>query len=159
MQSREYQSDDLPPSQPASGLASPWARLAAAIIDLLIIGIPTLVLVALAFTTGSLEDPSPELILASIVVFIVIFVIQMVLLGTRGQTIGKIALNIRIVDSQTGVHPGGGRLILLRTMLNAVLTSIPFLGGIYWLADSLFIFRRDHRTIHDHYSETCVVKV
>ena len=94
-----------------------------------------------------------------IVIVIALIVIQLVLLGTRGQTIGKIAMKIRIVDAQSGAHPGWARLILLRAIVNGILTSIPFLGTVYWIVDSLFIFRSDHRTIHDLYSGTRVVRV
>lgn len=163
MQYREYQSDDLPQSQPASELASPWARLAAVIIDGLIYAAVVIVFViitALTSSPGQSDEEFPlALILAAAVAVIVLFIIQMVLLGTRGQTIGKIVMNIRIVDVQTGDHPGWTRLVLLRAIVNGILTSIPFLGFIYFLVDSLFIFRPDHRTIHDLYSGTRVDKL
>ncbi len=149
MQYREYQSDDLPPSQPASELASHGSRLAAYIIDLLIFVISGLITV-LAIITESLGP-----MLAGIVVFIVILIIQMVLQGTRGQTIGKILMKIRIVDWRTGEHPGWMRLVLLRGIFHWGLSG----SLIYWLVDSLFIFREDRRTIHDLYSETRVDKL
>ena len=105
MQYREYQSDDLPPSQPAT----PWARLAAVIIDGLIVGIPGAIfwVLAIASLISEEDEGSLALALAGFVIIIVIIVIQMVLLGTRGQTIGKIAMKIRIVDAQTGTIPDG----------------------------------------------------
>ena len=54
---------------------------------------------------------------------LVLFIIQLVLLATRGQTIGKIIMKIRIVDAVTGQHPGWARLILLRTIVNSVIIS------------------------------------
>ena len=160
MQYREYRPDDLPPAQ----LASPWARLAAVIIDGLIymavIVVFAIIAAALTFSANQSDEEFPlAIILSASVAGIIVLIIQMVLLGTRGQTIGKIALNVRIVDSQTGEHPGWPRLVLLRAILNGILTSIPFLGGIYWIVDSLFIFRGDHRTIHDLYSGTRVDKI
>ena len=154
MQDRDYESGELPPVEQTSELASPWARLAAVIIDGLIVGIPGAIFWLLAFAAliSEEDEGSLALILAGLVILIAIIVIQMVLLGTRGQTIGKIALKIRIVDAQSGVHPGWARLVLLRAIVNGILTSIPFLGTIYWIVDSLFIFRADHRTIHDLYS-------
>ena len=163
MQYREYQSDDLPPAQPATEPASPWARLAAVIIDGLIYAAVVVVfaiIAALTFSANQSDEEFPlAIILAATVAVIIVLIIQMVLLGTRGQTIGKIALNIRIVDAQTGAHPGWPRLVLLRAIVNGILTGIPFLGGIYWIVDSLFVFRADHRTIHDLYSGTRVDKV
>ena len=68
-------------------------------------------------------------------------------------------MNVRIVDSVTGAHPGWARLILLRVIVQSILTSIPFVGGIYFIVDSLFIFREDRRTIHDMIAGTRVDKV
>ena len=149
----QYQADHQA-DQPASELASPLSRLAAVIIDTLIIYlVPGLVLIVAAFSG---DDASTGLILAGLAILIVIFVIQMALLGTRGQSIGKIAMKVRVVDAQTGNHPGWARLVLLRTIVNSIISGVIF---IYWIVDSLFIFRADHRTIHDLYSGTRVVKV
>ena len=154
----DYQAD-----QPATELASPWARLAAVIIDYLIllaVVVPLSAIAALTFAANQLEnDDASGVIAVAVVAFITVMIIQMVLLGTRGQTIGKIAMKVRIVDAQTGDHPGWARLVLLRSIVNGILTGIPFLGTIYWIVDSLFIFRADHRTIHDLYSGTHVVKL
>ena len=159
----QYQADDYQAAQPANELASPLARLAAVIIDILIllaVIIPLSIIAALTFAADQLEnDDASGVIAVAVIAFIVIFVIQMVLLGTRGQTIGKIAMKVRVVDAQTGAHPGWARLVLLRSIVNGILTGIPFVGNIYWLVDSLFIFRADHRTIHDLYSGTRVIKV
>ena len=167
MQYREYQPDDLPPNQSASELASPWSRLAAAIIDYWVVGggvgIIAFIVGILAFSSSldQLADdgPSVPFILWMLTASLAYKIVQWVLLGTRGQTIGKIALSIRIVDAQTGEHPGWPRLVLLRDIVNWILTIIPLLGVIYWIVDSLFIFRADHRTIHDLYSGTRVDKL
>ena len=159
MQYREYQSDDLSQAQPASELARPLSRLAAVIIDILIGIIVTAPFWIIALVPSDDGEVSTGLIAASIVVGIIFFIIQMVLLGTRGQTIGKIAMKVRIVDVQTGEHPGWPRLVLLRAIVNGLLTPIPLLGFIYFLVDSLFIFRPDHRTVHDLYSGTRVDKL
>ena len=106
-------------------------------------------------------------IVLTLLAFLVIFIVQMVLLATRGQTIGKIIMKIRIVDAQTGAHPGWARLILLRTLVNGLISGVlnavpvvgPGLGGVYFLVDSLFIFRADHRTIHDLIAGTRVDRV
>ena len=169
MQYREYQTDDLPPNQPASELASPWMRLVAVIIDILIyIGVSIIAAIVglLLFQNDTIfrsNDSGTEANVGFIILVvgaaIATLIVQWVLLGTRGQTIGKIAMKIRIVDAQTGAHPGWPRLVLLRAIVNGILTSIPFLGFVYFLVDSLFIFRPDHRTIHDLYSGTRVDKL
>ena len=96
-------------------------------------------------------------------VLLAVFIVQMALLAARGQTIGKIFTKIRIVDAQTGEHPGWARLVLRRTLLNwfvfGVLNATGVGGMVYMLVDSLFIFRSDHRTIHDLIAGTRVDKV
>lgn len=158
----QYQADHQS-DQPASELASPWIRLVAVIIDFLIyvgVSIVSVILGLLLFPGVRSDDSGTELGLGFIIFVagaaIVIFIVQMALLGTRGQTIGKIAMKVRVVDAQTGAHPGWPRLVLLRTIVNGIITGILF---IYWIVDSLFIFRGDHRTIHDLYSGTRVDKV
>lgn len=156
MSYRPYDSGEMAVEEPASELASPWARLAAWIIDGLIYFAAIVVAAIIGFFLAGGEVGAAIL---AIVTFIVVLVIQLVLLGSRGQTIGKIAMKVRIVDSQSGTHPGWARIVFLRTILHGILTGIPFVGGIYWLVDSLFIFRADHRTIHDLFASTQVVKV
>ena len=151
----QYQPDAMGVS--TSQLASPWARLAAVIIDVLLYAVLSIVLFFI-LEVASKQDPAVTgftIIGANLA----LFVVQMVLLGARGQTIGKILLRVRIVDAQTGGHPGWARIVLLRTVVNWILSGIPFIGWIYWLVDSLFIFRADHRTIHDMIAGTQVDKV
>ena len=162
----------MSPEEPASELASPGARLVAWIIDVLIYFVITIAAVIIGIAIAGvgisdLADFAPEFFLGALEVvislvllaFLALFIIQMALLAMRGQTIGKIILRIRIVDSVTGAHPGWARLILLRTLVQSIIASIPFIGFIYALVDALFIFRADHRTIHDLIAGTRVDKV
>ena len=148
----------MPAEEPATELASPWVRLAAVIIDgLIVLGLFIIVFLAGVVSFG-LEGGLLGL-LVLIPVYLAVLIVQMILLAMRGQTIGKIILRIRIVDSVTGAHPGWARLILLRTLVQSIIASIPFIGFIYALVDALFIFRADHRTIHDLIAGTRVDKV
>ncbi|MYA61824.1 MAG: RDD family protein, partial [Dehalococcoidia bacterium] len=116
MQYREYQTDDIPPNQAASELASPWMRLIAVIIDILIyagVSIIAAIVGLLLFPDDTVfrsDDMGTEANVGFIILVvgaaIITLIVQWVLLGTRGQTIGKIAMKIRIVDAQTGAHPG-----------------------------------------------------
>lgn len=175
---RPYETGEMAAEQPTSELASPGVRLVAWIIDFLIYFVVAIVALIIGLVTADLGirdiDFDTGFFLTIVVVigvtllaFLVIFIIQMVLLATRGQTIGKIIMKIRIVDAQTGEHPGWARLILLRTIVNGliygVVNAIPVagqgLGGLYFIIDSLFIFRADRRTIHDFIAGTRVDKV
>ena len=175
---RPYETGEMAAEQPTSELASPGVRLVAWIIDFLIYFVVAIVALIIGLVTADLGirdiDFDTGFFLTIVVVigvtllaFLVIFIIQMVLLATRGQTIGKIIMKIRIVDAQTGEHPGWARLILLRTIVNGliygVVNAIPVagqgLGGLYFIIDSLFIFRADRRTIHDFIAGTRVDKI
>ena len=156
---RPYESDDMSADEPTSELASPWARLAAVIIDWLIY----LVVAAIGFL-GTYFAAGPwqsERIMVPVLLGLLLLtvLVQLVLLGSRGQTVGKIVMKVRIVDSVTGMHPGWARIILLRTVVNGILRAIPGVGFAYYLVDSLFIFRADRRTIHDFIAGTRVDKV
>ena len=176
---RPYESGEMTEGEPASELASPWIRLVAWLIDALIYFLVTMVAVMIGVAIAGLGFSDLVdfadgffraivlVIVLTLLAFLVIFIVQMVLLATRGQTIGKIIMKIRIVDAQTGEHPGWARLILLRTIVNGlisgVLNAIPVvgqgLGSLYFIIDSLFIFRADRRTIHDLIAGTRVDKV
>ena len=47
---------------------------------------------------------------------------------------------------------------LARAVATWAITAIPVAGGIFALADLLFIFREDRRCLHDHIAGTRVVR-
>jgi uncharacterized RDD family membrane protein YckC len=80
--------------------------------------------------------------------------IQLYFLVTRGQTLGKMVMDIRIVKMATDRNGGFVTNVLLRTIANGILSIIPF----YSLVDVLFIFRGDRRCLHDMIAGTRVVE-
>jgi uncharacterized RDD family membrane protein YckC len=82
---------------------------------------------------------------------------QIYLLVQRGQTIGKRALGIRIVDHQTDDVPNWLRVVFVRQMLPGLIGAIPYVGWAFLVADPLFIFRDDRRCLHDFLAETEVI--
>ena len=92
------------------------------------------------------------------VAVIALAIYQLWLLGQEGQTWGKKRMSIRIVMNDTGELPGLGRILGLRIIVNGLLGAIPCVGGIYTLADALFIFTEDRRCLHDHIAGTKVVE-
>lgn len=89
--------------------------------------------------------------------------VHIVLLSLRGQTLGKLAVGIRIV--RVDEAPAGFvHAVLLRAFVPAaiqfVLGMVPFLplGIAFWLADILCIFREDRRCLHDMIAGTKVVQ-
>ncbi|HYE95593.1 MAG TPA: RDD family protein [Rubricoccaceae bacterium] len=138
-------------------LASPWKRLGAVLLDGLLACAAVLPGVLLA-TVGGGDTPLVALgVVLAIAGFFGFFGYQLYLLSTEGQTVAKRALHLRIVGIETEENPGFGRAVGLRTIVPAVIGCVPFLGGLFALADALFIFRDDRRCLHDHIASTKVV--
>lgn len=141
-------------------LASRWARLGAALIDGLIAMAISLVLMVLMvgsdFKALSNIDFGRQLLLA--VMGIAIFLaLHGYLLAKNGQTIGKLALGIRIAKLD-GSKPDFIPLIVTRYGPTWLVSQIPVIGGLLNLVDILFIFRADKRCVHDLIAKTMVVK-
>ena len=84
---------------------------------------------------------------------------QIILLGTRGQTIGKMLIKIAIVDKIDKTPPGFVRAALIRQLPTMILTTfLPRLAGVYLLVDSAFIFGSARRCVHDYLAGTVVVE-
>ncbi len=80
------------------------------------------------------------------------------LLATRGQTIGKVVLNTRIVSDENGGLVPMGPLYVKRYLPIQILGAIPFVG-IVVLIDALAIFRENHKCIHDDIAGTKVIQI
>jgi uncharacterized RDD family membrane protein YckC len=85
--------------------------------------------------------------------------VQIALLCVRSQSLGKLLLGMRIVSVQTGEPGGPVRAFVLRSLVVWFVEQIPLLGLVFWLVDVCFIFRDDHRCLHDLLAGTRVVKV
>ncbi len=146
-------------------LAGRGRRLGAYIIDTIIAGI---VLVAVAyFNPGPLgvtmldimRDPTTQqMSTAGSIWFLIIFMaINSYFLVTKGQTLGKRMLGIRIVDAASNGAATAVKLLGLRYVLVMLVMAIPIIGQLLGLADALFIFRSDRRCVHDLLAGTKVV--
>jgi len=143
------------------------ARLGAVLLDTLI---GCLILgpgFGLMFAAGGFEEnaraePNTPLLLAGACALflglLILAIVQIYLLVTRGQTMGKKIVGVKIVAYDTGANAGFVKAVLLRGFVNGVIGGIPVIGGIYTLVDILFIFRDDRRCIHDLLAGTLVVK-
>jgi uncharacterized RDD family membrane protein YckC len=155
------------PSMPVGNLelASRWLRLGARLLDSIIGAVfitPGFVMLMMAGVFAAPDNPNPALLLGGMVAagsgLLLILGIQAYFLTTRGQTLGKMLLGIKIVTFDDEQNPGFVKAVLLRAFVNWVIGMVPFLGVVYTLADILFIFREDHRCIHDLIAGTKVVK-
>lgn len=114
-----------------------WIRLAAVVIDGVITGVISAV-IDLVLETAFLGK-----------LFSVLY--SVLFIGLKGQTPGKMALGIQVVDSQ-GNPPGIMRAILREVVGKLVSTVVIFLG-FFWI-----IWDRRKRGWHDHISGTFVVR-
>ena len=100
------------PAAPAHDLASWGRRVAAYVLDSLLMTVPLLLVVAVVLASGPDEDSGAWALLAigylaTIVLPFVYFTVMQG--GPRGQTIGKRAVGIRVVDGDSGGPLGYGR--------------------------------------------------
>ena len=146
-------------------LAGRGRRLGAYVIDVIIAGI---VLVAVAyFNPGPLgltmldimRDPTTQQMstAGSIWLLVIFMAINSYLLVTKGQTLGKWMLGIRIVDAASNGAATALKLLGLRYVLVMLVQAIPMIGQLLGLIDALFIFRGDRRCVHDLIAGTKVV--
>jgi uncharacterized RDD family membrane protein YckC len=136
-------------------LASRVSRLGAYLLDCFI-AMPLVIPVVL----GAVARNQAALvvgILVTVVLAIVLVIVQLSMLGNRGQTIGKRVVGIKIVKIDTYENGGFVTNFLLRGIVAALPGMVPYLGSIYSLVDILFIFRQDQRCIHDLIAGTIVV--
>lgn len=140
-------------------LAGRGTRLLAILVDALLAGFAFGAIALL--TPLNVFNPrvgSSGLLMNGVLGFIIFLVIHGYLLATRGQTMGKALLKIRIVRSD-GSPASFGRIVGLRYLPTTIIAPIPFVGALYSLIDGLLIFRQSRRCLHDNIADTIVVKV
>lgn len=76
------------------------------------------------------------------------------LISKEGQTVGKKAMGLKIVDAENGTAPGFVKGVLLRNMVTKALCALP----VYPLLNAAPIFWNPRRCLHDYIAGTVVVK-
>lgn len=179
---------DVPePGEPEpQTLASPWSRLLARFADgfleflaavpaLVVLG-PDLMKVLQAIMAASrdgefnLEGLETTRLMPALALFtalqLALLGIQIFLLTSRGQSLGKILLGVRVVRADDGEKPGFLRAWLLRELpsgtIQGLLQLVPIVGFFLRFAfvttNYLMIFREDRRCLHDFIAGTRVVR-
>jgi uncharacterized RDD family membrane protein YckC len=117
-----------------------WIRFGAAIIDFIPIAVISIILPFFAYGGASL---------------LVIFILGLyywLFTGLTGQTLGKMAVGIKVVNVQ-GDRPGLG-VAALREILGKLISTIVICIGFIWIA-----FDNNKQGWHDKIASTYVVKV
>jgi uncharacterized RDD family membrane protein YckC len=149
-------------------LAGRWRRLLAAFCDTAIM-VASFVVVGVilgllfASSAGSEVDADEEGAAGGIAAVVGIGVALLAwmavngwFLHSRGQTLGKMMLGIRIVRID-GQRTTGIDTILKRLLPTWAAGMVPMVGPVFNLVNVLFIFREDRRCIHDLIAGTHVI--
>jgi uncharacterized RDD family membrane protein YckC len=151
---------DAPSARAPGNLASRKQRFAGALVDAVVNGVafaPVLAFSGLMqkMIAGDLSPADALLISASgIGVFLLL---NGYLLASAGQTIGKRLVGTRIVNVSDERIPTLLTLVGARYGSTWLVGLIPGLGNVYGFIDALFVFRTDHRCLHDLIAGTKVV--
>ncbi|QDV45031.1 RDD family protein [Stieleria neptunia] len=152
-------------------LASRLSRLGAIIIDgFLMMFIIFPIQIATDYTGRAMtgEVGLLEQLAMSVLGMIVFLILNGYLLVTRGQSIGKLAAGIRIVDAETNELISFTRIYVYRYLWTLPFTFITLIIpgttddvfiSLVFLVDALMIFRSDKRCLHDLIAGSKVVKV
>lgn len=70
--------------------------------------------------------------------------------GPTGQTLGKKALGIRVIDFATGGPIGYGRAFI--RYIGKIVSEIPIFLGFFWM-----LWDKEHQTWHDKFASAVVV--
>jgi uncharacterized RDD family membrane protein YckC len=138
------QAPQAPPGSYSSGPSGPragfWQRFAAAILDGLILAIPSIILV-LVLGRAAGQALQTLLSLAYFTYFEG---------GPTGATLGKRALGIRVYDLRQGGPIGYGRGFV--RWISRILSTIPILLGYFWM-----LWDGEKQTWHDKLAGSVVV--
>jgi uncharacterized RDD family membrane protein YckC len=125
------------PSGPRAGF---WRRFAAYLIDGILLAIPYVIL---------------ALIVDAVLAYALYLALNIAYFGyfeggATGQTLGKRALGIRVIDFRTGGAIGFGRGVI--RYIGKIISGIPIALGFLWM-----LWDREKQTWHDKIATTVVV--
>jgi len=162
------------------GMATRGQRLAARIIDWIAIMVPLVIMFSVLIDENmvkevqahpndqkllmeqlqkrveQLQTSQDPTILTTSWVMLLLMMVNFVMLGVRGQTIGKLLIGIHIVRAADGSRAGFLKAVVLREVVFFVIGSVQYIGPVLSLGNVLMIFRTDRRCLHDLVAETVV---
>jgi uncharacterized RDD family membrane protein YckC len=146
-------------------LATRGSRLGARLLDGLLdlgVAIPGAIMMFSAMAERPDAGPDVEAMYPAIGVMMVgllpLSIYQWYLLSTRGHTLGKKWLGIRVVRND-GTPVDFVRGVILRNWVLQAIAQIPYIGSFIGLVDTLMIFGGDQRCLHDKIADTKVIAV
>ncbi|UQA95190.1 RDD family protein [Streptomyces halobius] len=143
-------------------LANRGRRLVARIIDIIIIGVPvTLIMNVIVggadYTSGSPTETGKQATVSG-VTMLVYLVYEGLMLTNRGQTVGKMAMKIRVGMLANGAVPAG-QAGWIRAAVYTLPEIVPCCGPIFWLVNVLWCTwdKPYQQCVHDKAAKTVVV--
>ncbi|HVF53144.1 MAG TPA: RDD family protein [Actinomycetota bacterium] len=161
------------PQGPGGPLAEWWKRLVAAIVDGIIISIPSYIImlvlgvgyantaeVTIDPNTGQITSGGGGFLATMLISFAIILALGVAyyayMNGVRGQTVGKILMKIKVVDENTGQVIGFGKGAI-RYIVAGVLWMLCYIPGI---VDSLMpLWDAKRQSIHDKVANSVVIEI
>jgi uncharacterized RDD family membrane protein YckC len=138
LQQADYAPQGGGPSGPRAGF---WRRLGAALIDGILLGVVNLALDIGVGRAGSL-----------LALAIGIAYFGYLEGSSSGQTVGKRALGIRVIDFSNGGPIGFGRAVI--RYFGRIVSTLPIFLGYFWM-----LWDRERQTWHDKFANDVVVPV
>ena len=140
-------------------LAERGSRLGAVLLDALI-ATACVAPGVVVFLAGGHNNDTTKIIGALLVclAFLALAIVQIYLLTTRGQTIGKKFVGVKIVRYADNSNPGFVYACLLRAIVPGLIGGVPLLGPLFSIVDICFIFGEERRCLHDLIAGTKVLK-
>ncbi len=126
-----------------------WRRLAAAILDGIIIAI---VLVPFSIALGVGRNSGASDSLYSLISLAISWGYPWYFIGAKGQTPGKMALSVKVIRKEDGQVPGYTKAFL-REIVGKFISTLIFGLGFWWM-----IWDKDKQTWHDKIAGTVVIK-
>ncbi|MEU6117932.1 RDD family protein [Streptomyces sp. NPDC047117] len=143
-------------------LAGRGRRLVARIIDGILIGVPVGLIMwflvgGVDYTATSAGDSGKQTLVSG-VTMLAYLVYEGVMLTTRGQTVGKMAMKIRVAMLENGAIPTP-RAGWVRAAVYTLPEIIPCCGTIFWLLNALWCTwdKPYQQCLHDKAARTVVV--
>jgi uncharacterized RDD family membrane protein YckC len=139
-----------------------WAHIKARVLAYLIdfaIGLAAIVVASILLSKRAEHPLSILVVVFSIGEVLCVLLYQSILLASTGQTIGKKAMGLRVVNNSGSGNPGFFRSVVLRWWLPILIAPASYLGAAICVFDCMFIFRRNHRCLHDLIAGTKVIRV
>ena len=147
--------ETLDPGETSAVLATPMRRLAAGALDAVLLAVVVLAILGVTGqypSTASVQD-SARLIAGIWWLVFASLIYTVPMTAVRGQTIGKIALRIRVAALPDGGNPGFGRA-LLRWSVPVVMNVVPGLGLVSYVP---ILFDPMRQSLGDKAATTVVV--